>query len=168
MDKYLLVSALLILSCLSMSATSFAQDQPRIDSTEENLRWFDRDANTTEKDLLFKALTYTAPDPKVYFVFKVYQDGRVVSWREVINWAAQNSHSARLSSAQVELIKEKLNHIKQPAMPAEAKVGQRYTAFLYLDDAKYTRYNFIGWPIQNEVGDIIELVESELRAQNMR
>jgi hypothetical protein len=168
MNKYLIGSALLILLSLPISATNFAQEQTRDDPTEEKLRQFNRDANNADPDLLFKALTYTAPDPNVYYSLRVYQDGRVSSWRVVINWAVQNSHSAKLNSEQVEIIKEKLGHIKQSPAPADVEAGHKYTAFLYLNDAKYTRCDFADWPITDEAGEIIDLVESELRAQGMR
>jgi hypothetical protein len=152
-----------------MTATSCPQHRTdRVAKTQpldtKGLESFNRDVEYQEENLIFKACWYVAPYETGYYKIRVFDDGRVVYWHEVPDWAIQSSGSGKLSDALVEMIQRQIEllDVNEYGKPTEIEYGKTHTAFVFFRGSTVIRMDFAG-DLPKEIGAIIEEGKSGLQ-----
>ena len=145
-----------------------AQQQPRPTPSRDDevaFLMFNTAADNHDPDLLLRVMEYTGPTPRAYQVLEIYTTGMAYVYREVPNWARQASHSAILTTEQVNELRRMLAQVPAPVAPAEPQKDQKHLTLVYLSGTQYVRHDYVAPRMPGIVEMIIEKSNAGLSAQ---
>ena len=125
--------------------------------------------DASEKNLLFQVLWYEVPYPKYFYVLSASKNGQIYTFRYVPNWAIQNSSRIEPNSDRSAKIVDLLKnlHLQEQCVNVKPKNKEMHTAFIYLQDDKYKRVDFLG-ELPFDVQAIIDFAKTELAEKSAK
>lgn len=161
MKKFYLLTIIFLFSVYDTAFVNAQEQKDDLSKYFESIEQFNRVADHRSETLIFKLLQFNAPYRGGYYETSLSNNGKIYAAR-VTPFAIQNSRRANLSKSQINEIKRKLSNffsqnITQSAQPQDE---QLYSALVFNDNQKFSRYNFIG-QIPNELQEIIDFLKVE-------
>ena len=116
-------------------------------------------------ELLLRMLQFNAPYSGFFQELRVYWDGRALTFRNVPNWAKQNSQGASLKESELAAVRRSLSAAdlsgySASSMPEPAGL---HTVLIFFDGHAYQRRNFNG-PLPATIQAPIDVVQKALNA----
>ena len=162
MNKYLLLFLLMWLLIGAVSGQTGEQSVSKIDSLPPKCFFSDKNTNT----LLVKSVEQDSPNSRVFHVLMLCENGDTIKYRYVENWAFQSRHRGKLTTEQIEEIKQMLTSLDSLFLSAstEPKEREKFTTFNFFNGFKYLQHNYSG-DLSIKAQQVIDFVKAEIQKQ---